>query len=52
MAGEEKDSYTTIAQEYDTLVTTCKEKACNGSITIKISIIYNLMAFALAFLVR
>ena len=52
MAGEEKDSYTTIAQEYDTLVTDCKEKGCNGSITIKISIIFNLMAFALAFLVK
>ena len=52
MAEEEKDSYTTIAQEYDTLVTTCKEKGCNGSITIKFSIIFNLMAFTLAFLVK
>ena len=52
MAGEEKDSYTTIAQEYDTLVTTCNEKGCNGSITIKISIIFNIMAFTLAIAVK
>merc|ERR1711997_1072563 len=48
-SGDEiKDCYTTVLEEYNTYVCTCKEDGCNGSTTIQVSMISVLMAFVLA----
>merc|ERR1712129_636850 len=48
LAGEQKDEYTTVLEEYNTFVTTCTGDNCNGSPTIKVSMISVLMALVLA----
>jgi len=48
LAGEEKDEYTTVLEEYNTFVTTCFDDGCNGSPTLKVSMISVLMALVLA----
>merc|ERR1712156_715974 len=47
-AGEKKDCYSTVLEEYNTYVCTCADDGCNGSTTIKVSMISVLMAIALA----
>merc|ERR1712241_1336236 len=47
-AGEKKDCYSTVLEEYNTYVCTCDTDGCNGSTTIKVSMISVLMAIALA----
>ena len=47
LAGETKDSYTTVSQEYNNDVTTCKVDKCNGSTQIKISTISAMIALVL-----
>ena len=47
LAGETKHSYTTVSQEYNTDVTTCKVNKCNGSTQIKISTISVMIALVL-----
>lgn len=44
LAGQKKDSYTTVSQEYNTAVTTCKVNKCNSSTNIKISTISVMIA--------
>ena len=48
LAGEKKDSYTTVSQEYNTAVTTCKVDKCNSSTNIKISTMSVMMAVVVA----
>merc|ERR1739838_483091 len=48
LAGEPKDEYTTVLEEYNTFVTTCFDDGCNGSPTLKVSMISVLMALVLA----
>ena len=52
LAGETKDSYTTVSQEYNTDVTTCKVNKCNGSTQIKISTISVMIALVLTTLFK
>jgi len=48
-AGEVKDEYTTVLEEYNTYVTTCSDKdGCNSSTTFRVSMISVLMAVILA----
>merc|ERR1712008_659083 len=48
LAGEEKPDYKTVLEEYNTYVTTCLTDKCNGSTTIRVSMISVLMAMVLA----
>merc|ERR1719507_920376 len=48
LAGEEKPDYKTVLEEYNTYVTTCDTDKCNGSTTIRVSMISVLMAMVLA----
>merc|ERR1711935_142153 len=48
LAGEEKPDYKTVLEEYNTYVTTCTTDKCNGSTTIRVSMISVLMAMVLA----
>merc|ERR1712066_924105 len=48
IAGEKKDCYTTVLEEYNTYVCTCNTDGCNGSTTIQVSMISVLMALVMA----
>ena len=52
VAGEKVLSYTTVSQEYNTKVDTCKIDKCNSSTNIKISTISVLIAVVLATLFK
>jgi len=47
-AGDPKDEYTTVLEEYNTYVTTCSTDGCNSSTTFRVSMISVLMAVVLA----
>ena len=46
--GEKRDCYSSVLEEYNTYVCTCNEDGCNGSATMKVSIISIIMAFVMA----
>ena len=48
LAGEEKNEYSSVVQEYKVYVSTCFEDRCNASQTIQVSMIFVLIAFFLA----
>jgi len=46
--GEKRECYSSVLEEYNTYVCTCNEDGCNGSATMKVSIISIIMAFVMA----
>merc|ERR1712012_1117552 len=52
VGGEVRDCYTTVLEEYNTLVCACKEDGCNGSSQIKFSVVSTLLTAILAIMFK
>jgi len=49
---KDRDCYTTVLEEYNTLVCSCKTKGCNGAAGYTISLLATMSAVALAYLIH
>ena len=52
VGGEVRECYTTVLEEYNTLVCACEGEGCNGSSQIKISVVSTLLTVIMAIMFK